>query len=62
MKAITTCPHHGYEHWDIVNRFYDGLTTNMKQLLESMCSGSFIYKSLEDSLNVLGKVVELTRG
>ena len=35
MKAISACPHHGYENWDIVNYFYDGLTKDMKQLLES---------------------------
>ena len=49
MEAITACPHHGYENWDIVNYFYDGLTIDMKQLLKSMCSESFLHKSSENA-------------
>ena len=44
-----------------MNYIYDGLTTYMKQLFESMCSGNFLYKSPEEALAFIGKVVELTK-
>ena len=59
MEVVNACPHHGFEDWNIVNYFYDGLTTEKKQLLESMCDGSILYKSPEDAFTFLGKVVEL---
>ena len=62
MEVVNACPHHGYEDWDIVNYFYDGLAIENKHLLESMCNGSFLHKSLGDAFTCLEKIAEHTRG
>ena len=36
MKAINACPHHGFDRWLLVSYFYDGMSSSMKQLLETM--------------------------
>ncbi|RVW78209.1 Retrovirus-related Pol polyprotein from transposon 17.6 [Vitis vinifera] len=35
-KAINACPHHGFDTWLLVSYFYDGLSSSMKQILETM--------------------------
>ena len=37
METISACPHHGFDTWMLVNHFYDGMSSAMKQLLETMC-------------------------
>ncbi|RVW12621.1 Retrovirus-related Pol polyprotein from transposon 17.6 [Vitis vinifera] len=39
MEAINACPHHGFDTWLLVSYFYDGMSSSMKQLLETMRSG-----------------------
>ena len=41
MEAINACPHHGFDTWLLVSYFYDGMSSSMKQLLETMCGGDF---------------------
>ena len=36
MEMVTTCPHHGFENQMLVSYFYEGMTTLMKQLLETV--------------------------
>ncbi|RVW60287.1 hypothetical protein CK203_084071 [Vitis vinifera] len=47
MEAINACPHHGFDTWLLVSYFYDGMSSSMKQLLETMCGGDFMSKNLE---------------
>ncbi|RVW21199.1 hypothetical protein CK203_114801 [Vitis vinifera] len=42
MEAINACPHHGFDTWLLVSYFYDGMSSSMKQLLETMCGGGFM--------------------
>ncbi|KAL6313500.1 hypothetical protein AAG906_005449 [Vitis piasezkii] len=42
MEAINACPHHGFDTWLLVSYFYDGMSSSMKQLLETMCGGDFM--------------------
>ncbi|KAL6332918.1 hypothetical protein AAG906_019923 [Vitis piasezkii] len=42
MEAINACPHHGFDTWLLVSYFYDGMSSSMKQLLETMCGGDFL--------------------
>ena len=51
MEAINACPHHGFNTLLLVSYFYDGMSSSMKQLLETMCGGDF-----------LSYVVEVSRG
>ncbi|RVW30299.1 hypothetical protein CK203_094536 [Vitis vinifera] len=36
MEAINACPHHGFDTWLLVSYFYDGMSSSMKQLLETI--------------------------
>ena len=51
MEAINACLHHGFDTWLLVSYFYDGMSSSMKQLLETMCEVDF-----------LSYVAELSRG
>ncbi|KAL6321892.1 hypothetical protein AAG906_035599 [Vitis piasezkii] len=42
MEAINTCPHPSFDTWLLVSYFYDGMSSSMKQLLETMCGGDFM--------------------
>ena len=44
MEAINACPHHGFDTWLLVSYFYDGMSSLMKQLLETMCGKDFMSK------------------
>ena len=35
MEAINACPHHGFDTWLLVSYFYNGMSSSMKQLLET---------------------------
>ncbi|RVW82209.1 hypothetical protein CK203_050782 [Vitis vinifera] len=35
-EAINACPHHGFDTWLLVIYFYDGMSSSMKQLLETI--------------------------
>ncbi|RVW75225.1 Retrovirus-related Pol polyprotein from transposon 17.6 [Vitis vinifera] len=36
MEAINACPHHGFDTWLLVSYFYDGMSSSMKQILETI--------------------------
>ncbi|RVW92565.1 hypothetical protein CK203_039419 [Vitis vinifera] len=58
MEAINACPHHGFDTWLLVSYFYDGMSSSMKQLLETMCGGDFMSKNPEEAMNFLSYVAE----
>ncbi|RVW81509.1 hypothetical protein CK203_051876 [Vitis vinifera] len=62
MEAINACPHHDFDTWLLVSYFYDGMSSSMKQLLETMCGGDFMSKNLEEAMDFLNYVVEVSRG
>ncbi|RVW18693.1 hypothetical protein CK203_099048 [Vitis vinifera] len=49
-----------YECWE--SYFYDGMSSSMKQLLETMCGGDFMSKNLEEAMDFLSYVSEVSRG
>ncbi|RVW78930.1 hypothetical protein CK203_052347 [Vitis vinifera] len=64
MEAINACPHHGFDTWLLVSYFYDGMSSSMKQILETMCGGDFmnecptmpaVREMLGDQVNVVGQ-------
>nr|CAN64603.1 hypothetical protein VITISV_033149 [Vitis vinifera] len=57
-EAINACPHHGFDTWLLVSYFYDGMSSSMKQLLETMCGGDFMSKNLEEAMDFLSYVAE----
>ncbi|KAL6313728.1 hypothetical protein AAG906_010147 [Vitis piasezkii] len=62
MEAINACPHHGFDTWLLVSYFYDGMSSSMKQLLETMCGGDFMSKNPEEAMDFLSYMVEVSRG
>nr|CAN67785.1 hypothetical protein VITISV_019255 [Vitis vinifera] len=62
MEAINACPHHGFDTWLLVSYFYDGMSSSMKQLLETMCGGDFMSKNLEEAMDFLSYIAEVSRG
>ncbi|RVW14731.1 hypothetical protein CK203_092645 [Vitis vinifera] len=62
MEAINACPHHGFDKWLLVSYFYDGMSSSMKQLLETMCGGDFMSKNQEEAIDFLNYVAEVSRG
>ena len=62
MEAINVCPHHGFDTWLLVSYFYDGMSSSMKQLLETMCGGDFMSKNPEEAMDFLSYVAEVSRG
>ena len=53
MEAINACPHHGFDTWLLVSYFYDGMSSSMKQLLETMCRGDFMSKNPVEAMDFL---------
>ncbi|RVW83432.1 hypothetical protein CK203_051740 [Vitis vinifera] len=62
MEAINACPHHGFDTWLLVSYFYDGMSSSMKQLLETMCGGDFMSKNPEEAMDFLSYVAKVSRG
>ncbi|KAJ9705668.1 hypothetical protein PVL29_003640 [Vitis rotundifolia] len=62
MEAINACPHHGFDTWLLVSYFYDGMSSSMKQILETMCGGDFMSKNSEEAMDLLSYVSEVSRG
>ena len=60
-EALNAFPHHGFDTWMLVSYFYDGISTAMKQFLETMCGGDFLSKNLEEALDFLNYVAEASK-
>ena len=62
MEAINAFPHHGFDTWILVSYFYDGMSSSMKKLLETMCGWEFMSKNPEEAMDFLNYVAEVSRG
>ena len=61
METISACPHHGSDTWMLVNHFYDGMSSAMKQLLETMCGGDFLSKNPDEAMDFVNYVDETSK-
>jgi len=57
-ELLNTCPHHGFETWRVVSNFYEGLTPQVRQMVEMMCNGTFEEKDPEEAMNYLDLLAE----
>ena len=62
METISTCPHHGFYTWMLVNHFYGCMSSAIKQLLETMCGGDFLSKHPDEAMDFLNYVAETSKG
>ena len=61
MEVLNACPHHGFDTWQLVSHFYEGMSPGMKQLLETMCGGKFLCKNPEEAMDFLNHVAEASK-
>ena len=61
METLNACPHHGFDTWLLLNYFYDGISSTMKQLLETMGGGGFMSKNSEEALDFLSYVAKASK-
>ncbi|KAL6321480.1 hypothetical protein AAG906_018449 [Vitis piasezkii] len=61
IESINACPHHGFDTFLLVSYFYDGMSSSMKQLLETMCGGDFMSKNPKEAMDFLSYVAEISR-
>ena len=40
METISACPHHGFDTWMLVNHFYDGMSSTMKNYWRPCVEGT----------------------
>ena len=57
-ELFNICPHHGFETWRLLSYFYEGLTSQGRQVVEMMCNGEFRDKSPEDALDYLDYIAK----
>ena len=50
MKIVRVYPHHGFNKWMLVSYFYEDMSSQMKQILNTMCDGDFMNKSSDETL------------
>ena len=62
MEVLNVCSHHGFDTWLLVSYFYDGISSAIKQVLETMCGADFLSKNPEEALDFLSYVVEASKG
>ena len=55
---LSSCPHHGFENWRTLCFFYEGLTPETKQFVETMCNGEFLDKEPEEAFDYLDHLAE----
>ena len=38
------CPHHGFDNWQLMSKFYEGLTENFRNRIDAICDVSIMDK------------------
>ena len=57
-SLLSSSPHHGFESWQEVSYFYDGLLSRDRQVVESMCKEAFLQKEPEEAIDFLDDISE----
>nr|KJB66382.1 hypothetical protein B456_010G138200 [Gossypium raimondii] len=55
---IGSYPHHSFENWQTLSFFYEGLTPETKQFVETMCNEEFLDKEPKEAFDYLDHLVE----
>ena len=55
---LNSYPHHGFESWRTISFFYEGLSPETKQFIETMCNGEFLDKEPSEALDYLDHLAE----
>ena len=57
---MAQCPHHGLDQARLCQIVYDGLDQQTRTMVESMCQGGFLSKSVTDAWEFLEDLAEKT--
>ena len=55
---IQSIPHHGFQSWQLVSFFYEGITPNHRQFIDMMCNGEFLNKDPDEALDYFSTLAE----
>ncbi|XP_058216786.1 uncharacterized protein LOC131327658 [Rhododendron vialii] len=55
---LSAVPHHNFALYQLIHYFHMGCTQQSKQLLDTMCSGGFMNKSLDDGWDYLDELAK----
>ncbi|GAV62969.1 hypothetical protein CFOL_v3_06491, partial [Cephalotus follicularis] len=55
---IRKCPHHAVPKWQLVQCFYDGLTTQNRQMVDASCGGTFMHKNEDEAWKLFESLSE----
>jgi len=51
-----SCPHHGFEKWQILEILYNGLSSQNRGVIHSACGGSMLNKEPEEVYNLVAEI------
>lgn len=57
---LAQCPHHGFEKSRLCQIVYEGLDPNSRTMLESMCQGNFLGKTIDEAWEFLEDLADKT--
>jgi hypothetical protein len=46
---LRLCPHHQVPRWQLVERFYNGLSERHRQTIDAACAGTFMTKTEDEA-------------
>lgn len=52
------CPHHDIMRWQLVQSFYDGITEQNRQMVDSACGGTFLNKNQDEAWDLFETLSE----
>ena len=55
---LRRCRHHGFQKWQIVQSFYDGLTESNKRSVDMSCGGDFMSKNEDEAYSLFENLSE----
>ena len=59
FKDLTRqCPHHGFDNWQLINIFYEGLTENCRNRIDAICGGSIMDKYDDEVEELIERLAE----
>lgn len=56
QDKLRSCPHHGFEKWQILEILYNGLSSQNRGVIDSACGGSMLNKEPEEVYNLVAEI------
>ncbi|XP_058733173.1 uncharacterized protein LOC131604769 [Vicia villosa] len=56
QDKLRSCPHHGFEKWQILEILYNGLSSQNRRVIDSACGGSILNKEPAEVYNLVAEI------